>query len=254
MRWLWDPQEPRLRRRQRLTLWSVLPAIVLVVLAVRLLLLPVQMGQAQDAHQGDDGAGVIDAGESLGVMNLVERWRAPFVEGTGRSMNGDLAGGRSLLETALERTGNEQDDCTVRTNLVLNISAQADVAAEQGDTDTEQRLAQEALTLIEEGPEGCLDGSDDGNDGEAGRQQREEQEKLQEQTGQGEEEDDQDGQDGDEGEDGDEEQDQQGEGEEETDPQQEELQERNQQGQGTSEQERRQRQGDGGQDTVEKPW
>ena len=247
MRWLWDPQEPRLRRRQRLTLWSVLPAIVLVVLAVRLLLLPVQMGQAQDAHQGDDGAGVIDAGESLGVMNLVERWRAPFVEGTGRSMNGDLAGGRSLLETALERTGNEQDDCTVRTNLVITISQQADAAKEAGDEDKEKSLAEEALKLIEEGPEGCLDGSDDGNGGEAGRKQQEQKDKLEEQTGKSQPEEPQEPED--EGDDG--------EGEEKKDPKQKELEERNQQGQRQSETDRREEEGEEKGSSgagVDKPW
>ncbi len=56
---------------------------------------------------------------------------------------------------------------------MLTVSAQADKAKEAGDPAGEKAFAQEALKLIEEGPEGCLDGSDDGNEGEAGRKQQE---------------------------------------------------------------------------------
>lgn len=148
------PIEPRLRRRRRMILATILPAIVLVVLANRFLTLPVFIGQAQDAHGGDDGPGMVKAADRLHPLNIVERWRAPFVEGTGKSIDGDLEGGRADLETALERTKNPQDDCTVRTNLVITISQQADAAKEAGDEDKEKSLAEEALKLIEEGPEG----------------------------------------------------------------------------------------------------
>ena len=98
------PMEPRLRRRLRMIIATIIPAIIMIVLAIRFLTLPMHMGQAQDAHGGDDGPGMVDAAEKLDVLNIVERWRAPFVEGTGKSVDGDLDGGRSDLETALERT------------------------------------------------------------------------------------------------------------------------------------------------------
>ena len=244
-----DASEPRLRRRRRLIWWTVVPAIVLVVLAVRLLTLPVHMGSAQDAHSTDDGTGMVSAAEKLGVLNIVERWRAPFVEGTGKSIDGDLEGGRADLETALDRTKNPQDDCTVRTNLVITISQQADAAKEAGDEDKEKSLAEEALKLIEEGPEGCLDGSDDGNGGEAGRKQQEQKDKLEEQTGKSQPEEPQEPEDqGDDGE---------GEDEEKKDPKQKELEERNQQGQRQSETDRREEEGEEKGSSgagVDKPW
>nr|WP_257908756.1 hypothetical protein [Janibacter limosus] len=73
----------------------------------------------------------------------------------------------------------------MRTNLVITISQQSDKAKEDGDAAREKSLAEEALKLIEEGPEGCLDGRDDGNGGEAGRKQQEQKDKLEEQTGKG---------------------------------------------------------------------
>lgn len=245
------PLEPRLRLRRRLIWGSVLPVLVLLVLALRFLTLPVHMGSAQDAHSTDDGQGMVSAAEKLDVLNIVERWRAPFVEGTGKSVDGDLEGGRTDLERALERTSEPQDDCTVRTNLVLTISQQADEAEEKGDEDATKKLAEEGLKLIEDGPEGCLDGQDDGNDGEAGRKQQEEQDKLEEQSGQKEEE--QDGDEGDEGED--EEQEKDGSGEQE-DPKQKELEERNEEGQSESEERRRQKEADKEGETggVDKPW
>lgn len=243
------PIEPRLRRRRRMILATILPAIVLVVLANRFLTLPVFIGQAQDAHGGDDGPGMVKAADRLHPLNIVERWRAPFVEGTGKSIDGDLEGGRADLETALERTKNPQDDCTVRTNLVITISQQADAAKEAGDEDKEKSLAEEALKLIEEGPEGCLDGSDDGNGGEAGRKQQEQKDKLEEQTGKSQPEEPQEPEDkGDDGE---------GEDEEKKDPKQKELEERNQQGQRQSETDRREEEGEEKGSSgagVDKPW
>lgn len=243
------PIEPRLRRRRRMILATILPAIVLVVLAIRFLTLPVFIGQAQDAHGGDDGPGMVKAADRLHPLNIVERWRAPFVEGTGKSIDGDLEGGRADLETALDRTKNPQDDCTVRTNLVITISQQADAAKEAGDEDEEKSLAEEALKLIEEGPEGCLDGSDDGNGGEAGRKQQEQKDKLEEQTGRPQPEEPQEPED--EGDDG------EGEDEEKKDPKQKELEERNQQGQRQSETDRREEEGEEKGSSgagVDKPW
>lgn len=250
MSWLTRPTEPRLRLRRSMVLWTIPVALVLLVLAARFLLLPVHMGDAQDAHRGDDGGGMVTAGEKLGILNIVERWRAPFVEGTGKSMKGDLLGGRADLEEALSRTGNDEDDCTVRTNLVLTVTAQGDEAGEKGDADAEKKFAEEALKLIEEGPEGCLDGRNDGNGGEAGRKQREAEDKNKEKTGQSEGEDEPT-----EGEEPKDPEDDSGGEPEEEDPKEKELKERNSQGQRTSEQERKQREGSGsGPDPVEKPW
>lgn len=245
------PLEPRLRRRRRLVWATVLPALVLLVLAVRFLTLPVNMGSAQDAHGVDDGDGMVGAAEKLDVLNIVERWRAPFVKGTGTSMSGDLVGGRAELEEALSRTSTPEDDCTVRTNLVITISQQADEAEEAGDEDAKKKFAEEGLQLIKEGPKGCLDGSDDGNGGDAGRKQQEEQDKLEEQAGQKEEDE------GDEGEDEDRDEEQDGGGDsEEQDPKKKELEERNQQGQQESEEKRRQNEAEeeGESGGVDKPW
>lgn len=243
------PLEPRLRRRRRLIYATILPAIVLVVLAIRLLTLPVHMGQAQKAHGGDDGPGMVSASDKLHILNIVERWRAPFVEGTGKSVSGDLEGGRADLELALSRTKNPPDDCTVRTNLVITISQQADAKKESGDAAGEKKLAEEGLKLIEEGPEGCLDGKDDGNGGEAGRKQQEQKDKLEEQTGQKKDDPQDDPKDDPE--------DKKGSDEEKKDPKQKELEERNKTGQKQSEDERRQEEAEDKGNTgggVDKPW
>lgn len=245
--------ERRRTWRRRLVIGSVLPALVVLVLAIRLLTLPIGIGQAQDAHERGDGDGVREAGSSLGVLNVVERWRAPFVEGTGASMGGDLEEGRTLLELALERTDKPEDDCTVRTNLVLTVSAQADRAKEEGDEKAEKAFAEEGLELIEQGPEGCLNGQQDGNGGDAGRTQREQQKKLEKQSGQGEGQGE--GEQG-EGEDGEQGEDPQ-EGEDQGDGKREELEERNTEGQRESNQRGQGSETDGGGGTgpgVDKPW
>lgn len=240
------PLEPRLRRRRRLIWASALPVLILLVLAVRLLTLPVNMGTAQEAHSSDDGKGMVAAGEKLGILNMVERWRAPFVEGTGRSVDGDLAGGRKDLELALGRTSNPQDDCTVRTNLVITVSQQADEAEKKGDKAATKKLAKEGLALIKEGPKGCLNGESDGNDGEAGRKQQEQKDQLEEQSGQKKKEE--------KGKGGQGEPEPQKQGGE--DPKEKKLKERNQQGQSESEEQQKQKEADekGHPDGVDRPW
>lgn len=240
----------RLRRRRRLVVGTILPALVLVVLAIRFLTLPLNMGSAQQAHGRDDGPAMVASAQKLHVLNLVERWRAPFVEGTGKSISGDLPGGRTDLEEALGRTNNPRDDCTVRTNLVITVSQQADAAKASGDTDSEQKLAKEGLALIEEGPKGCLDGTDDGNNGEAGRKQQEQKDKLEKQIGQEPEPDEPQDAPPDEPKDDAEKED------EEKDPQQKELEERNQTGQKEAEDNRRQdeEREKGNSGGVERPW
>ncbi len=250
----WQPgNDPRLRRRRLLILVSVLPALVLLVLALRWVSLPFITGSAASAHEAGNGAGVRSDGGKLEPLNLVERWRAPFVTGTGKAMEGDLEGGRADLEKALALTGDPQSDCTVRTNLLITIEKQSDAAGEGGDETKEKALAEEGLKLAEEAPEGCLDGSDDGNEGEAGEKMQQSKERLEEKTGQGQDEDkDEDDKDGDD----------KGEDEEETPEEkakrekQEKLQEQNSTGQEEADSEQQQddaqRNDDGG--YVEKPW
>lgn len=241
---------PWVRRRRRLLLASALPVLLVLLLALKLLSLPVLTSSAGGAHESGDGAGVRTAGERLGVVNIVQRWRAPYVEGTGRAMGGDLEGGRRDLELALGRTGNPQDDCTVRTNLVLTIERQSDAAGEAGDTEGEKKIAEEALALIEAGPEGCLDGSADGNGGEAGQKQQESKQRLEEKTqpeeGDGEEEEQDPSKD-----------DSEGEGEDpQKDEKQKQLEEKNKAGQGDAETKKKidEAEESNGGDYAEKPW
>ena len=75
--------EPRLRRRRRLVWGTVLPAIVLLVLAARFLTLPLHMGSAQDAHAAGDGPGVVRAAERLGILEKHGLKVCPHAGGVG---------------------------------------------------------------------------------------------------------------------------------------------------------------------------
>lgn len=245
---------PWVARRIRLLAWSALPMLLMLLVALKLLSLPLLTSGANDAHGAGDGAGVRTAGERLGIVNVVQRWRAPYVKGTGQSMSGDLDGGRATLERALRATSKPSDDCVVRTNLVLTIAAQSDKAGEDGDTDLEKKRAEEALALIEEGPEGCLEGSNDGSGGEAGQKQKEAKERLEEKTK------------GDEGDDGDKDKDPKDKDKKKDEPSEEEkqekeqkkkdLKERNKSAQGDAENDKKSQEAqdnhDG--DYAEKPW
>ncbi len=173
-----DGGEARTGRRRRLLLASAVPVVVVVLLALRLMSLPMLTSSAQSAFADGNADGLREAGSAMAVGNPVERWRAPFAEGTGFAMAADYEAARPLLERALAGAGTDHDRCLVLTNLAVTIDGQARAADEAGDTRRRESLAAEGLGVIEGAPAGCLDGTNDGQSGRAGETLRTVQESL----------------------------------------------------------------------------
>jgi hypothetical protein len=150
----------RLRLRRRLLIYSA-PLIVVALLAVAKLISVVVAGNsAVSAFAGGDGNAVRADAAVLGVANVVEPAKAPFVAGTAAVLDSRLDDADSSFTAALARTDAERS-CPVRVNLELVRETQGDRAASAGDrARAEQRYAS-ALTIVDDAPPACFAGNND---------------------------------------------------------------------------------------------
>ncbi len=149
------PSGDRLQRRRRLLIWSVLPVLLVLCLAAKLLSVGVLAGNAARAFDAGDSGAVADAAAGLRIANVIEPHKAPFAEGDGLFLAGDFGAARQRFEEALALAP-EADGCAVRVNLVLSIERLGDAEVTAGDPTAAGRLFAEGLAVVEAAPAGCL--------------------------------------------------------------------------------------------------
>lgn len=169
------PSMDRLQRRRRLLWWSVMPALVVLCLAAKMLSVGVLAGNASRAFAAGDPGAVAAAAAGLRVANFTEPHKAPFAEGDGLFLAGDFAAARQRFEEALTVAG-QTDECVIRVNLVLSIERLGDARATAGDPAAAGLLFAEGLALVEDAPAACFDAAEAG--GGAERAEAEAGEKL----------------------------------------------------------------------------
>jgi hypothetical protein len=145
----------RLQRRRRLLWWSLLPVVLVLCLAAKMLSVGVLGGNAGGAFGAGDSRAVAEAAAGLRFANFTEPHKAPFAEGDGLFLAGDYAGARRSFEEALDLAG-QADQCAVRVNLALSIERLGDAKASAGDPAAAGRLFAEALAVVEAAPDGCF--------------------------------------------------------------------------------------------------
>lgn len=158
--------EPRLRRRRKLLLASAPVVLVAVVVAVKLLSMPVSAGQAAAAYDGGDADGTVRAGQAMGVLNMVERYKAHFAMGDGYVLRGDFDAARTEFSRALELVP-AGESCKVRVNLVLSLEKLGDARDKAGDPASAAELFAQGGVIIAEAPRDCfIANSENNKDGE----------------------------------------------------------------------------------------
>jgi hypothetical protein len=156
-------EQYRRRLRRRLFLWSAPVVLVVLLVALKLLSLPLFAALTQHAYDGRAYERAASLSEPLGVANLVEPWVHHFDRGTAYAQVGvlDVARDEFLAALDLAPEGDETVSCVIRTDLVLVIEAQGDAALlELRYADAEQ-LYQLGQETIDEAPEGCFQPPDD---------------------------------------------------------------------------------------------
>ncbi|MCU1433604.1 MAG: hypothetical protein JWR71_329 [Pseudarthrobacter sp.] len=150
------PSGDRLTHRRRLLWRSLLPVLLTLCVAAKLLSVGVLAGNAARAFEAGDPRAVAEAAAGLRIANFTEPHKAPFAEGDGLFLAGDFAGARQRFEEALALAG-QVDECVIRVNLVLSIERLGDARAAAGDPTAAGRLFAEGLTVVEAAPAGCFD-------------------------------------------------------------------------------------------------
>ncbi|POH58838.1 hypothetical protein [Arthrobacter glacialis] len=157
---------PRLRRRRKLLLASAPVALAALVVAVKLLSLPISAGQAENAYAAGQGEGTLKAGQAMGVLNMVERYKAHFAQGDGHVLRGDFVAAQEQFAAALDLAP-VNESCKVRVNLVLTLEKLGEAKEKAGDPASAQALFAQGSDVVAQAPRDCFTPNSENNkDGE----------------------------------------------------------------------------------------
>ncbi len=140
----------RARLRLVLVLAGILPALVALAFAIKVLTM---LSHDRDGRGGfDDNSFLVAADEFSDnrTLNWFEPWIAAFDEGAARHADGDLDGALALYATALADVPPEEE-CTVRINEALAHETLGDAALEAGDADEAAGHWQAGIDTLAEG-------------------------------------------------------------------------------------------------------
>ena len=165
------------RRRRTLLLRSGPVVLAAVLLAVKLMSLPISAGQAAGAYDVNDAGGTLGGARAMGLPNLVERWKPRFAEGDGHVLQGDFEKARDQFELALGLVP-EGESCKVRVNLVLSLEKLGEGRQKAGDPASAKEFFAEGSKVVAQAPRDCfMENSKNNQDGE-GQKLREADERL----------------------------------------------------------------------------
>ncbi|MHC6594715.1 hypothetical protein [Arthrobacter sp. C152] len=144
-------------RRRRLLLWSVLPVLLVLCAAAKLLSVGILADRAAQAFAAGDPPAVGSAAAALGIANVLEPYKAPFAAGDAAVLAGDFGAARAAFEQALAGVPRGSgDECLVRINLVLVIERLGDDKLRAADPASAVALFQDAVAVLGESPAGCF--------------------------------------------------------------------------------------------------
>lgn len=145
--------DPRLRRRRTLLLaWSAPVVALALVAAIFLLFIASVGGVATAAYQDGRDEGALRSYDVLTGVNVVERWKAPYGQGTMRYVLGQAFTATLALERAWELVPHHEpvasdDECRVAINLSLAYETLGDDALAAGDAEAAVEYFQAAVNM-----------------------------------------------------------------------------------------------------------
>ncbi|MEE6179481.1 hypothetical protein [Mycobacterium sp. 050134] len=158
----WRRGPSRLRLRRRLVVYSLPPALVLLI-GVGKIVSTMLTGNAavSDFAQHDIDALRSDV-STLSGLNIIEPGKVSFVAGDLEVLEGNLDTAERQFGAALDRSGGA-DACAVRVNLELVRETQGDIAAANGDKSRAEERYNSALQVISGAPPHCYRDNADPN-------------------------------------------------------------------------------------------
>lgn len=150
-----DTVQDSARRRRKLLLFSAPAILATAVIALKLLSLPISAGQAGSAYAGGNADGTVQAGQAMGVLNMVEKYKSHFALGDGYVLRGDFDRARQEFATALELVP-DFESCKVRVNLVLSLEKLGEAKEEAGDTASAMDFFAQGSEVVAQAPRDCF--------------------------------------------------------------------------------------------------
>lgn len=141
---------PRARLRLALMVGGLLPALLVVALAVKVGLMLQHNADGRDAFERGDYDGAAAEFFDTRSLNWFERWIALFDHGTALHAEGSLEEAISAYEAAL-RVVPRQEECTVRIDLSLAHEAVGDRQQAANDPDGAKEAWQQGIDVLEAG-------------------------------------------------------------------------------------------------------
>ncbi|MGE2732320.1 hypothetical protein ACQI4F_22880, partial [Mycolicibacterium vaccae] len=150
----------RLRLRRRLLIWSAVPVLIAVIVAVKSISVVVAGSSAQrDFAAGRTGAMATDVA-ILQTLDVIEPATTAFAAGSHAVLEGRLDVADRRFADSLARTP-AGESCPVRVNLALLRERQGDIDAWEARLDAARDRYESALAVIGEAPAACFAGNDD---------------------------------------------------------------------------------------------
>lgn len=170
----WIPGSPEHRKiqlmvRRRMMLLSIPVAVVVLLLAAKLLSVSIASAQLDAAFAKGDAAGVHSAAGVLKFVNVIEPYKAWFNDGDGYVLDGDFAAAKTEFEKALSLAP-QAESCQVRVNLVLTLEKLGDAKAQARDGAAAKSLYDQGVKVVDDALPGCFQPGSSGNRQGEGRQ------------------------------------------------------------------------------------
>ncbi|MBX7447360.1 hypothetical protein GR927_05115 [Mycolicibacterium sp. 3033] len=154
------PTPARLRLRRRLLVLSAAPALIMLLVAAKLISVVVAGNAAQRHYDSGDIGALDDDVAILQVFDVIEPANAAFAAGALAVLDDRLEVADAQFSEALART-DQPHTCPARVNLVLVRERRADIDAWEARLDSARTQYLSALEVLADAPAGCFAGNQD---------------------------------------------------------------------------------------------
>ncbi|MGD9516618.1 hypothetical protein, partial [Mycolicibacterium sp.] len=145
---------------RRLLMASAPPALVAVVVAVKLISVVVVGNSAQTHYASGDIGALSDDVSLLRILDVVQPANTASTAGGLAVLQDRLQEADAQFTDALTRTAADRS-CPVRVNLALVREREGDIDAWEARLESARQRYESALAVIAEAPQGCFDGNTD---------------------------------------------------------------------------------------------
>ncbi|TLH50943.1 hypothetical protein C1S80_24490 [Mycolicibacterium aubagnense] len=142
--------------RRKLLIISVLPALLIVGIAVKLVTMVTYGQSARSDFVAYDSYGMARDVRKLKSFNVIDSYKAYFADGDRYLLEGKLVDAESEFKKSLALV-DDDESCPVRINLAEVLEARGDVKNSEKHRDQAKPLWQEALTVVQQAPARCFD-------------------------------------------------------------------------------------------------